>query len=169
MSKGISAADIVEFRESPAAAPEPTLTPPNEPLTGVNGVPAVRGCVVRGDQRGRTLGFPTANLELEAESDRSHRSAAADGVWAGRCILSDGRSIPAAISIGRRSTFYAGSGPRLLEAHLVDFAEDLYGKDVTVLLDHWIRAQSAFSTTEDLIAALERDVEATRARVQRTS
>ncbi|HEY5856635.1 MAG TPA: 3,4-dihydroxy-2-butanone-4-phosphate synthase [Aldersonia sp.] len=119
----------------------------------------IRGVVAHGDQRGRELGFATANIELDT---RTHHLFPADGVWAGRCVLPDSRSIPAAVSIGRRSTFYGHAGARLLEAHLLDFDEDLYGADITVHLDHWIRGQKAFTSKEDLIAALEDDVRRTR-------
>ncbi|PQP22099.1 riboflavin biosynthesis protein [Rhodococcus opacus] len=123
----------------------------------------VTGLVRHGDQRGRELGFPTANLELDAEGrSPSSEVRLVDGVWAGRCVLPDGRSIAAAVSIGRRSTFYGRVGTRLLEAHLLDFDEDLYDVEVTVHLDHWIRGQSTFASKEELIAALEDDVRHTR-------
>lgn len=118
-----------------------------------------RGIVTHGDQRGRELGFATANLELD---NGSPISALADGVWAGRCVLPDDRTTPAAVSIGRRSTFYGHIGPRLLEAHLLDFDEDLYETEITVHLDHWIRRQETFASKEDLIAALQDDVRLTR-------
>lgn len=120
----------------------------------------VQGVVTHGDQRGRELGFATANLEID---DSTYDSWLSDGVWAGRCVLPDSRVIPAAVSIGRRSTFYGRVGPRLLEAHLLDFNEDLYDDEVTVHLDHWIRRQVTFSSKEELIAALEDDVRRTRA------
>ncbi|MFC9355059.1 3,4-dihydroxy-2-butanone-4-phosphate synthase [Rhodococcus sp. NPDC057014] len=116
----------------------------------------VVGTVVRGDQRGRELGFRTANLELEDSN------SIADGVWAGRCTLPDGSVFTAAISIGKRPTFYGRSGVRLLEAHLLDFSGDLYGLTVTVQLEHWVRGQAAFASKEELIAALSADVVRTR-------
>lgn len=78
----------------------------------------VTGTVVPGDQRGRQLGFPTANLAL-APCDTHPR----DGVYAGSVTCGDVVSHPAAISVGRRNTFY-GDGIRLLEAHLLDFSGD---------------------------------------------
>ena len=116
----------------------------------------VVGTVVRGDQRGRELGFRTANLQLEDSN------SIADGVWAGRCFLPDGSDFTAAISIGRRPTFYGRSGARLLEAHLLDFSGDLYGLTITVQLEHWMRGQAAFASKEELIAALSADVVRTR-------
>jgi 3,4-dihydroxy-2-butanone 4-phosphate synthase len=119
----------------------------------------VIGEVVHGDQRGRELGFRTANLELDESN------SIADGVWAGRCTLPDGSVVVAAISVGRRPTFYGRSGVRLLEAHLLDFSGDLYGLTIVVQLEHWIRGQTAFASKEELTAALSADVMRTRALV----
>lgn len=118
--------------------------------------PTIVGPVVHGDQRGRELGFRTANLELN-EFD-----SVADGVWAGRCTLPDGSVVVSAISIGRRPTFYGRSGSRLLEAHLLDFDGDLYGVTLDVRLDHWMRGQLTFASKEELVAALAADVARTR-------
>ncbi len=120
----------------------------------------VCGLVCHGDQRGRELGYPTINLALPDDS----LAMAGDGVWAGRCILADGRTMAAAVSIGRRATFYGRAGVRLLE-QLLDFAGDLYDQTVTVRLDHWIRGQASFSSKEELIEALSGDVLATRSLV----
>lgn len=116
----------------------------------------VVGPVIQGDQRGRELGFPTANLELDDSN------TVADGVWAGRCVLPNGAILLAAISVGRRPTFYGRSGVRLLEAHLLDFRGDLYGLTLTVELEHWMRGQTTFSSKEELAAALSADVLRTR-------
>ncbi|SNT45254.1 3,4-dihydroxy-2-butanone-4-phosphate synthase [Rhodococcoides kyotonense] len=119
----------------------------------------VAGEVVRGDQRGRELGFRTANVELD------EFNSVADGVWAGRCLLPNGSVVAAAVSVGRRPTFYGRSGVRLLEAHLLDFSGDLYGVTIEVRLDHWMRGQTTFASKEELIAALSADVIRTRALV----
>jgi 3,4-dihydroxy 2-butanone 4-phosphate synthase/GTP cyclohydrolase II len=116
----------------------------------------VVGIVVSGDQRGRELGFRTANLEMEDSN------TIADGVWAGTCTMADGSVALAAISVGRRPTFYGRSGIRLLEAHLLDFDGDLYGSTLAVQLDHWMRGQTTFSSKEELMAALAADVLRTR-------
>ncbi len=83
----------------------------------------VRGRVERGDGRGRELGFPTANVAVPERI-----CLPADGVYAGTYVGEDGVERPAAISLGRRPTFYAESGLLLLEAHLLDFDGDLYGQ-----------------------------------------
>jgi riboflavin kinase/FMN adenylyltransferase len=116
----------------------------------------VRGVVEPGDQRGRVLGFPTANLALPNESEDG------DGVWAGWVERADGTRLAAAVSIGRRATFYGTDGHRLLEAHLLDFTGDLYGETLTVHLGRHLRGQRAFDSSEALIAALVEDVAATR-------
>jgi riboflavin kinase/FMN adenylyltransferase len=111
-----------------------------------------RGEVVRGDQRGRLLGFPTANIAIDAES-----CLAPDGVYAG--YLHRYRSChAAAISLGRRTTFYDAGGLRLLEAHLLDFSGDLYGEIVTVELAAQLRGQVKFAGPDALCAQLEIDV-----------
>lgn len=114
----------------------------------------VVGAVEHGDQRGRTLGFPTANIALADDG-------IPDGVWAGWIDVGAERRV-CAISIGRRPTFYADRGVRLLEAHIVDFDADIYGETVTVVPLRWLRAQRAFASPADLAAQLQRDVEECR-------
>jgi riboflavin kinase/FMN adenylyltransferase len=118
----------------------------------------VRGRVERGDQRGRALGFPTANV---AVPDRV--CLPADGVYAGTYVGDDGGERPAAISLGRRPTFYAESGLLLLEAHLLDFDGDLYGQPARVRFHRRLRGQERFESVDELIAQMGRDVQAVRA------
>jgi riboflavin kinase/FMN adenylyltransferase len=117
----------------------------------------VRGVVEPGDQRGRTLGFPTANIALPG-----HAGAVEDGVWAGWVERADGTRLTAAVSIGRRPTYYGSDGLRLLEAHVLDFDGDLYGEVLIVYLGRRLRAQRAFDSGDALTAALAEDVAATR-------
>jgi riboflavin kinase/FMN adenylyltransferase len=114
----------------------------------------IRGEVIGGDRRGRTLGFPTANLQLADDG-------IPDGVWAGWFDVGAQRHL-CAISIGRRPTFYAERGVRLLEAHIIDFDADIYGESVTVTPLRWLRGQRAFESPADLVAQLQRDVEECR-------
>jgi riboflavin kinase/FMN adenylyltransferase len=116
----------------------------------------VAGIVEHGDKRGRTIGFPTANLRLT--SAHSHID---DGVYAAVVRLPDGRAVPAAVSVGRRPTFYM-EGERLLEAHLIDFDADLYGKRLDVSLVCFVRGQARFDGVDALIAQLRDDVERCR-------
>ena len=93
---------------------------------------ALRGTVIKGFQRGREFGIPTANLKCEEQL------VPPDGVYAGRCIV-DGRAFSAALSIGTMPTF--GSNERQIEAHLIGFNGDLYDRALTVDLIDWLREQ----------------------------
>jgi riboflavin kinase/FMN adenylyltransferase len=117
----------------------------------------VRGRVERGDRRGRELGFPTANVAVPERV-----CLPADGVYAGTYLGDDGVERVAAISLGRRPTFYAESGLLLLEAHVLDFDGDLYGQAARVRFHRRIRGQERFESVDDLIAQMRRDVEAVR-------
>jgi riboflavin kinase / FMN adenylyltransferase len=110
------------------------------------------GEVVHGDERGRELGFPTANLVPdEALACPGH------GVYA---CLADGR--PAAVSIGVRPTFKTGRG-ELIEAYVLDFDGELYGRRLRLEFLERLRGERRFGTREALIEQMHRDVESTRA------
>jgi riboflavin kinase/FMN adenylyltransferase len=112
--------------------------------------PEIEGTVVLGDQRGGTLGYPTANLSVPAEL-----LVPAYGIYAGSAL-----DRPAAISIGVNPHY--GGGERRIEPHLLDFEGDLYGRRLVVELWQRLRDERAFSTEEELIAQIARDVEETR-------
>jgi 3,4-dihydroxy 2-butanone 4-phosphate synthase/GTP cyclohydrolase II len=114
------------------------------------------GTVERGDQRGRVLGFATANLALERSPETP-----AEGVYAGVAVTADGACHRAAVSVGRRPTFYA-AGFELLEAHLLDFDGDIYDQPLEVRLHQRIRGQVRFDGIDALVAQLRADVAATR-------
>jgi riboflavin kinase/FMN adenylyltransferase len=116
----------------------------------------VRGVVEHGDQRGRLLGFPTANLSIEGV-------VIPDGVWAGWFERASGERHGAAISIGSRPTFYGRDGARLIEVHVLDLDADLYDEVVTVWLVTRLRAQRRFKSIEALVEQLRADVTASRA------
>ena len=99
----------------------------------------VRGTVVVGDQRGRLLGFPTANVEVPNAC-----RLPADGVYAGWYERPDGDVHPCAINLGRRPTFYEHADHSLLEAHLLDFDGDLYGERAEVRFAHFLRSERKF-------------------------
>jgi len=91
----------------------------------------------------------------------------ADGVYVGTYIGGNGIGEnaveqPAALSLGRRPTFYAESGMLLLEAHLLDFEGDLYGQDARVRFLHRLRGQERFASADALVDQMNRDVETTR-------
>jgi len=111
--------------------------------------------VVVGDQRGRKLGFPTANVAIGTDVDL------ADGVYAGFVELSDGERRRAAISVGRRPHYYE-AGERLVEAHLLDFDGDLYGEMIRVVIGQLVREQRSFATEDELVEQIASDVETIR-------
>ena len=117
----------------------------------------VRGTVEPGDRRGRELGFPTANVAVPGAI-----LVPADGIYAGWYGRGAGRSHPAAISVGRRPTFYE-SGPSLVEAHVLDFDGDLYGEEARVRFVAKLRDEVKFDSVEELVAQMGKDVQATRA------
>lgn len=118
----------------------------------------VRGVVAHGDKRGGSeLGFPTANVSVPGEV-----LLPADGIYAGWLERSDGTVLPAAISLGRRPTFYVESNVSLLEAHVLDFDGDLYDEAVRVRFVARRRGEVRFDSVEALIDEIERDVAWTR-------
>jgi riboflavin kinase / FMN adenylyltransferase len=123
-----------------------------EQATGFLGAPfQMRGEVVHGDERGRELGFPTANLiPDDALVCPGH------GVYA---CLADGR--PAAVNIGVRPTFVTGRG-ELVEAYILDFEGDLYGKQLRLDFLSRLRGERRFPSAEDLVEQMHRDVARTR-------
>jgi len=124
----------------------------------------VRGVVGHGDQRGRELGYPTANVEISKEIQLPD-----DGVYAGWFHRADGARHPAALSLGRRPTFYETAGVSLLEAHLVDFEGDLYDEAARVDFVANLRGQVKYASAADLIAQMAVDVAATRTALQATT
>ncbi len=117
----------------------------------------VRGYVHHGDKRGRLLGFPTANIAVPASI-----ALPADGVYAGWYQRPDGVRRPAALSLGRRPTFYEDAEMSLLEAYLLDFEDDLYDEPARVEFVAHLRSQARFESTRALIDQMARDVTTTR-------
>jgi riboflavin kinase/FMN adenylyltransferase len=111
------------------------------------------GVVVPGERRGRQLGWPTANVDVGGGP------LPPEGVYAG-LVTVDGEERPAAISVGSNPTF-AGTS-RTVEAHLLDFEGDLYGRRVVVAALHRLRDTAAFGSVVELVAAVEDDVARTR-------
>jgi riboflavin kinase/FMN adenylyltransferase len=116
-----------------------------------------RGIVVQGDQRGRLLGFPTANVEVP-----NRVCLPSDGVYAGSYERPDGSTYPCAINLGRRPTFYEHADHSLLEAHLIDFEGDLYGERAVVRFEHFLRSERKFDGIDSLVAQLKHDIEHAR-------
>jgi riboflavin kinase/FMN adenylyltransferase len=116
--------------------------------------PSVSGEVVAGAHRGQGLGFPTANLDVRRE-----RALPADGVYAAFAVLGAAR-YPAVVNVGRRPSF--DHGERIVEVHLLDGGEDLYGCDLVVEFVARIRDEVRFARIEDLVAQIGRDCQAAR-------
>jgi riboflavin kinase/FMN adenylyltransferase len=114
----------------------------------------VSGVVRRGDARGRTLGFPTANLALDAGCQLRH------GIYAVRVGVGEARYGGVA-SFGRRPTF--DNGAVLLEVFLFDFVGDLYGREIDVAFIGWIRPELKFANADDLVRQMHDDARAARA------
>jgi len=112
------------------------------------------GKIVKGDRVGRTLGYPTANVDLR------RRQSAVMGIFAARVHGLEGGPHDAVASVGSRPTF-AGTKP-ILEVHIFDFDEDIYGEYIHVDFIAWLRAQVKFDLVEDLVAQM--DVDADNAR-----
>lgn len=111
---------------------------------------SLTGPVVHGDARGHSIGFPTANLHVP---DRM--AVPADGVYAVFCHLDD-RRYPAVVNIGVRPTF--GVNARAVEVHILGFAEDIYGDEVTVEFVERIRGERRFESLDALVAQIADDV-----------
>jgi riboflavin kinase/FMN adenylyltransferase len=118
----------------------------------------IEGVVVHGDQLGRTIGFPTANIALEDYAPPAY------GIYAARTRLADGRETPGVAYIGRRPTIVDGVEERL-EVHLFDFDEDLYGQTLEVELVEFIRGDHKFDSLDALIAQMDKDALVARARL----
>ena len=127
-----------------------------ETVTDLLGRPfSLSGPVVVGSRRGRTIGFPTANVGVSADL-----AVPAHGVYVTRAHLK-GSAHPSVTNIGVRPTF--DDVPRLtVEAYLLDFKGDIYGQDMRLDLLHCLRLERKFESVEELIAAIGRDVQATR-------
>ncbi|MFP5370352.1 MAG: bifunctional riboflavin kinase/FAD synthetase, partial [Actinomycetes bacterium] len=121
----------------------------------------VDGVVVRGDRRGRDLGYPTANVETPPFT-----AIPADGVYAGHLVTRDPRSgatrerFPAAISVGTNPTFQGSR--RTVEAYVLDYDGDLYGEHVGVEFVERLRPMASFPDVASLVEAMDKDVADTR-------
>ena len=114
----------------------------------------ISGRVIYGDQRGRTWGFPTANIALR------QKNIPVRGVYAVTVKRNHSDTIHGVVNIGFRPTI--GGEKLLLEAHLLDSAHELYGEAASVRFIEFIRDQQRFDNLDDLVTQLQQDVEATR-------
>ena len=120
----------------------------------------VSGEVIHGEKRGRTLGFPTANLRLDPACGLKH------GIYAVRARVG-GQLVDGVASFGRRPMF--DDGAPLLETFLFDFAGDLYGQTIEIAFIAWLRAEQKFESIEALTAQMATDSAQARAALQRSA
>jgi riboflavin kinase/FMN adenylyltransferase len=116
---------------------------------------SIRGPVAHGDKRGRTIGFPTANIALGDHLEPAR------GVYAVSVRLVDGRTCSGVANVGRRPTVNAGPESRL-EVHIFDFDEDIYGQEISVALHVFLRAEQKFAGLDALKAQIAVDAQAAR-------
>jgi riboflavin kinase/FMN adenylyltransferase len=116
----------------------------------------VEGVVVRGDRRGREIGFPTANLLCGR-----YAAIPADGVYAARLVRRGGETLPTAVSIGSNPTF--SGRERRVEAFVLDFSGDLYGERIALDFVAHLREMRRYDGVEPLVAQIHEDVAHTRA------
>ena len=121
---------------------------------------AIRGLVIQGDQRGRTIGFPTANIPLGRHLEPAR------GVYAITARLPDGQLRRGVANIGRRPTIAEGLQSRL-EAHLFDYAGDLYGQELSVALHAYIREERKFESFDALKSQIMTDADSARQTLDR--
>ena len=114
------------------------------------------GPVISGDGRGRTIGIPTANVDVSPG-----KAMPANGVYACRAITAEG-NFKAVVNIGLRPTFTSGEVLPRVEAHLLDYAADLYGQTITLEFVERLRPEQKFPSIQALIAQIQTDI--TRAR-----
>ena len=117
----------------------------------------VRGTIVRGDGRARDLGAPPANIDFEADI-----CLPADGIYAGWHERPDGEVFAAAISLGRRPTFYGAEGALVLESHLLDFDGELYGEPAKLRFAKRLRGQHHYPDVDELRKQMAADLEDAR-------
>ena len=116
---------------------------------------AVEGHVNRGDGRGRTLGVPTANVAVPARI-----ALPAMGVYAGRFGPGDDTWLPAVTNVGVSPQF--GGTQLRVEAHVLDYDADLYGRRVSVSFEHRLRGEEVFASVDELVAQMQEDIRQSR-------
>lgn len=117
---------------------------------------SLRGPVITGDQRGRSLGFPTANIAIGLD-----RALPAYGIYVTRAFVREG-SHESCTSIGIRPTFDVEPHPTV-ESFIIDFDEDIYGQEMRIELLERLRGEQRFESADELVAQMHKDIETTRA------
>lgn len=151
---GRSAGEPVSSTRIRAALADGELDAANDMLGRLH---EVRGVVGKGDGRARELGYRTANVAVPEQI-----RLPSDGIYAGWYLFPDGHRHPAAISLGRRPTFYEFADSSLLEAHLIDFDGDLYHQPARVQFATRLRDELKFDSVDALVEQMGRDVDLAR-------
>jgi len=112
--------------------------------------PMLEGQVIEGEQRGRTIGFPTANLAVSSELN-----VPGNGVYAAHAQIKE-RIYTAVVNIGTKPTFHE-EYPISIEAHLIDFHDDIYGEKMRLFFIDKIRDERRFNNVEELVGQITRD------------
>lgn len=120
---------------------------------------SISGTVVEGDKRGRTIGFPTANIDTGDAYVIPKR-----GVYAVRALLGS-RRLEGVMNIGLKPTFATGEMKQSIEVHLFDFDETIYGQKLTVQVLDYLREERKFSSVDELVRQIERDSQTARERL----
>jgi len=115
----------------------------------------ILGTVVRGDDLGKKLGFPTANLSAHSEQFPPN------GVYFADAIL-EGKTYPGVVNLGYRPTVSSERSERVLEIHLFDFERDIYGENLEVRFIRYLRPEKRFENVDALVHQIERDVQQAR-------
>lgn len=115
----------------------------------------ILGTVVRGDDLGKKIGFPTANLSAHSEQFPPN------GVYFAEAKL-DGVVYPGVVNLGYRPTVSSGKSDRILEVHLLDFKRDIYGKDLELRFVRYVRPEKKFENVDALVRQIECDVQRAR-------
>ena len=115
----------------------------------------ILGTVVRGDDLGKKLGFPTANLSAHSEQFPPN------GVYFAEAIL-EGKTYPGVVNLGYRPTVSSERSERVLEIHLFDFERDIYGENLEVRFIRYLRPEKRFENVDALVHQIERDVQQAR-------
>ena len=115
----------------------------------------ILGTVVRGDDLGKKIGFPTANLSAHSEQFPPN------GVYFAEAKL-DGVIYPGVVNLGYRPTISSGRSDRILEVYLLDFDRDIYGKGLELRFIRFLRAEKKFENVDALVRQIERDVQQAR-------
>jgi riboflavin kinase / FMN adenylyltransferase len=115
----------------------------------------ILGTVVHGDDLGKKIGYPTANLSAHSEQFPPN------GVYSVEAILDDER-LPGVANLGLRPTMSSGKSDRVLEIHLFDFERDIYGKDLELHFIRYLRPEKKFENVDALVRQIERDVQQAR-------